>query len=83
MENDFTYYVVVMPKFEGKFRPFVLDYGLSYEKAERVMRQYVDDHGLHYFEDGKNHEAFCFIKRTKEELPSGYRIKNLKNIKRG
>lgn len=79
--DDVTYFIVIQPKYEGKFRPVVLDYGLTYKQAEKRMREYIMDHGLNFTENGKCYEAFCYIKQTKEDLPSGYRILAPKDIK--
>lgn len=48
MTDKNTYYVMVVPtsKAKIKFRPCVLEYGLDYEKAKSVMRNFIMQHGL-------------------------------------
>lgn len=70
MEN--SYYVIVVPKRGQDFRPCLLEYGITYEKAERVMRWYINDHGLRFKKDGKVYPALVQIHRIKDELPDGY-----------
>ena len=81
MEPEFNYYVLIVPKNDGDFRPIVLDYGLSYEKASERMRWYINDHGLNYKENGRQYRAFIHIKRTTEPIPTGYRLMALKDVK--
>lgn len=80
MEN--SYYVIVVPKRGQDFRPCLLEYGITYEKAERVMRWYINDHGLRFKKNGKVYPALVQIKRINETLPDGYfLISSIKEIK--
>jgi len=69
-----TYYVIVVPtsKAKIKFRPCVLEYGLTYEKAKAVMRNFIMSHGLWFKVGGKKQPARVHIYRTSETLPEGY-----------
>lgn len=82
MGKEYLYYVVVEPSNKGDFRPSVLDYGLTYEGAENVMRTFIKDHGLRFKENGKHYPCYVYIKRsTVDELPKGYRMLTLKHLK--
>ena len=48
--NDYTYYVVVEPRYQDDFRPSVLDYGLTFEAATNVMCSYINERGLKFKE---------------------------------
>lgn len=79
--NDYTYYVVVEPRYQGDFRPSVLDYGLTFEAATNVMRSYINERGLKFKENGKHYPCHIYIKRSVvDELPTGYRMLILKNL---
>ena len=81
MSNTESFYVVVVPKYNGDFRPCVLEYGLSYEKAQEKVRWYINDHGLRFKKDGKEYPALIHIKRTKDALPDGYYLLTVKAVK--
>ena len=72
MSKTDSFYVVVVPKKEGEFRPCVLEYGISYEKAAEKVRWYINDHGLRFKQNGKVYHALIQIKRINETLPDGY-----------
>lgn len=76
MKDNNTYYVIVKPtsKAEVKFRPCVLDYGLTFDKATAVMRNFVMEHGLWFKVGGKRQPARVQIYRTSETLPEDYFI---------
>lgn len=81
MSNTESFYVVVVPKYKGDFRPCVLEYGLSYEKAQEKVRWYINDHGLRFKKDGKEYPALIQVKRTKDTLPDGYYLFTVKAVK--
>lgn len=81
MSESNIYYVVIVPKNKGDFRPCVLEYGLSYEKAQEKVRWYINDHGLRFKQNGKTYPALVQIKRTKEALPDGYYLLTVKAVK--
>ena len=64
--------VVVVPINKNDFRPRVLDYGIPLEKAEKVVRNYVSEHGLRFKENNKYYPALVQIRKIKEPLPDGY-----------
>lgn len=74
MKKKDTYYVVVKPTSKAKFRPYVLEYGLSFEKATIVMRTFIMEHGLYFTVKGKKYPARVYIYRTSETLPENYFI---------
>ena len=74
MKNKDTYYVMVEPTSKAKFRPCVLEYGLTFEKATAVMRRFVMDHGLWFKVKGEKLPARIHIYRTSETLPENYFI---------
>lgn len=51
-----TYYVMVVPtsKAKIKFRPCVLEYGLTFDKATAVMRNFIMSHGLWFKVGGRS-----------------------------
>lgn len=69
-----TYYVMVKPtsKAKIKFRPCALDYGLTFEKATAVMRNFIMQHGLWFKVKGERQPARVHIYRTSETLPENY-----------
>ena len=71
-----TYYVMVVPtsKAKVKFNPCVLEYGLDYEKAKSVMRNFIMQHGLWFKVKGERQPARVHIYRTSETLPENYFI---------
>ena len=80
--ND--YYVVVVPRNEGDFHTVILDYGITLERAEQLVRWYIKDHKLRYKVNGEYKPALIQIhKITKEanKLPDGYYLMTLKEIK--
>lgn len=76
MSKNDLFYVMVVPKHEGDFRPLVIDYGLSFDSATNVMRNFIKDHGLRFKANGKNYPAFVRIYRTSETLPENYFVEN-------
>lgn len=76
MKKKDTYYVVVKPtsKAKVKFNPCVLEYGLDYEKAKIVMRNFIMQHGLWFKVNGERQPARVHIYRTSETLPENYFI---------
>lgn len=72
MSKTDSYYVEVVPKFKGDFRPCVLEYGISFEEAERKVKWYINDHGLRFKSKGEVYPALVHIKRINEKLPDGY-----------
>lgn len=74
MKKNDTYYVMVEPtsKSKDEFNPFVLEYGLPYEKANLIMRKFVMEHGLWVRIKGKKLPARIHIYRTSETLPENY-----------
>lgn len=71
-----TYYVMVVPtsKAKIKFRPCVLEYGLAFDKATAVMRNFIMNHGLWFKVGGQKQPARVHIYRTSETLPEDYFI---------
>lgn len=69
-----TYYVMVVPtsKAKIKFRPCVLEYGLTFDKATVVMRNFIMNHGLWFKVGGQKQPARVQIYRTSETLPEDY-----------
>lgn len=78
MKKTDIYYVVIVPENKGDFRPCVLDYGLSYEKAQEKVRWYINDHGLRFKKGDKKFPALVQIRRTKDTLPDGYYLLTMK-----
>lgn len=74
MVDKNTYYVMVVPtsKASVKFRPCVLEYGLDFEKAKAVMRDFTKNHGLWFKVGGQRQPARVQIYRTSETLPENY-----------
>lgn len=75
------YKVIVVPIEPDDFRPCVLEYGVSLEKAEKIVRRYVCDHGLRFKKDGKFYPALVQIRKIKEMLPDGYFLLTPKGVK--
>lgn len=79
---DNLYFVIVVPKNREDFRPCVLEYGVDYEKAQKIVRWYINDHGLRFKVSNKIYPALVQIKRINETLPDGYfLISSIKEIK--
>lgn len=78
MKDKNTYYVMVVPtsKAKIKFRPCVLEYGLDFEKAKAVQRDFIRKNGLYVRIKGQRFPARIHIFRTSETLPENYFIKN-------
>ena len=74
MTDKNTYYVMIVPtsKAKVKFNPCVLEYGLDYEKAKIVMRNFIMQHGLWFKVGGQKQPARVHIYRTSETLPENY-----------
>ena len=72
MKDNNTYYVMVEPTSKTDFRPCVLEYGLTFEKATAVMRNFVTQHGLWLKVKGEKRPARVHIYRTSETLPEDY-----------
>ena len=72
MKDNNTYYVMVEPTSKTDFRPCVLEYGLTFEKATAVMRNFVMQHGLWLKVKGEKRPARVHIYRTSETLPEDY-----------
>lgn len=72
MKKSDIYYVVIVPENKGDFRPCVLEYGISYEKASEKVRWYINDHGLRFKKNGKQYPALIQIHRISDTLPEGY-----------
>lgn len=81
MDNS-SFYVVVVPKFKGDFRPRILEYGISLEKASKKVKWYINDHGLRFKTKGEIYPALIQIRRISEKLPDGYYLMTLKEIKK-
>lgn len=73
--------VIVVPIERDDFRPCVLEYGVSLEKAEKAVRHYVNVNGLRFKKDGKYHPALVQIRRMKDPLPDGYFLLSAKGVK--
>ena len=69
-----TYYVMVEPTSKTSFRPCVLEYDLTFEKATAVMRRFIMDHGLWFKVKGEKRPARVHIYRTSKTLPENYFI---------
>ena len=83
MSSTNIYYVSVVPKYEGDFRPFILEYGISFEKASEKVRWYINDHGLRFKKNGKHYPALIQIHRISETLPDGYYVmSSIKEIRK-
>ena len=74
MKDNNTYYVMVVPtsKASVKFRPCILEYGLDFEKANLVMRNFIKTSGLWFKVGGQKQPARVQIYRTSETLPENY-----------
>lgn len=72
MKDNNTYYVMVEPTSKTQFRPCVLEYGLTLEKATAVMRDFIMQHGLWFNVKGEKRPARIHIYRTSETLPEDY-----------
>lgn len=68
--KDLIYYIVIEPRYRGDFNPVILDYGVSYEKATAIMREYINESGMKY----KGKPCHLFIKQTAYGLPKGYKV---------
>lgn len=79
MKDNDLYYVTVLPKNTGDFRPLIIDYGLTYEKANNVMRRYIQDHGMRFKKNGKHYPAFVYIYKITQRLPKGYYLFSKEN----
>lgn len=75
-------YVIVVPKNEGDFRPCILEYGISLEKASEKVKWYIKDHGLKFKKNGKIYPALIQIHKVSDKLPDGYYVMALKEIKK-
>ena len=75
------FYKVVVVSTNDDFRPCVLEYGVSLEKAEKVVKRYVCDHGLTFKKDGKVYPALVQIRKIKDFLPDGYFLLSAKGVK--
>ena len=75
--------VVVVPSHGDDFRPRVLEYGVSIEKAQKAVRWYINTYGLRYKENGRHYHALVQIKRIKDPLPDGYFLFTPVNVKEG
>ena len=69
-EYEILYYIVIEPRNEGAFRPVILDYGVYFDKATEIMRDYINDYGLKF----KGKPCHLYIKQTVTGLPKGYTI---------
>lgn len=78
MKDKNTYYVMVEPtsKASIKFSPRVLEYGLTFEKANAVMRNFVMNHGLWIKVNGERQPARVHIYRTSKTLPENYFVEH-------
>ena len=72
--------VVVVPT-NDDFLPYVLEYGVSLEKAEKTVRQYVNNNGLTFKKNGKRYPALVQIKEIIEPLPEGFNLLEVKESK--
>ena len=80
MDNS-SFYVIVVPKYKGDFRPCVLEYGISFEKASEKVKWYINDHGLRFKTKGETYPALVQIKSAKHGLPNNYRLMTFKEKK--
>lgn len=72
MRKEDLFYVVAEPQHNGDFRPVVLEYGVDLIKAERIVRNYINDFGLRYKVGNKKFPTFVRIHRISDNLPDGY-----------
>ena len=77
-----TFYVLIVPKTSGTFRPTVLEYGLSFTQASEKVRWYINDHGLRFKANGETYPALIQIKSAKHGLPNNYRLMTFKKEKK-
>ena len=77
-----SFYVVVVPKYKGDFRPCVLEYGISFKKASEKVKWYINDHGLRFKKNGTTYPALIQIHKISDTLPDGYYLMTLKEIKK-
>ena len=78
MTDKNTYYVMIVPTSKAKvqFRPCVLEYGLDFERAKAVMRDFIKTHCLWFKVKGERQPARVRIYRTSETLPENYFVLN-------
>ena len=81
MSKTELFTVVVVPTNNGDFRPCVLAYGISLEKAQQKVRWYINDHGLRFKSGNKTFPALVQIRRINDPLPDGYFLFTAKEVK--
>lgn len=72
MKRVDLYYVVAEPQHKGDFRPIVIEYGIDFNTAEKVVRKYINENGLRFKVKDERYPAFVRIMRISEKLPDKY-----------
>ena len=70
MKKELIYYIVIEPSNKSDFEPVILDYGVDYDKASKIMRDYINENGMKY----KKKPSHLFIKQTAYGLPANYHV---------
>ena len=79
MSKTEVFKVVVVPT-NDDFRPCVLEYGISLEKAESIVKKYINDHGLTFKANNKRYPALVQIRKISDPLPDGYFLFTVKGV---